>query len=137
MSCSVNGNPLLVGSHDKRPLRLLNSRRSLLQLCDLDLFRIPVCLVSWQVPNLELGHIEIDGEDAEPSTAGVVVERLGLTWDQWAQRVTRYLTVMERLLWPNLIIVGGGVSEAADQVSLHANSSGADAELMLYARAVS
>lgn len=46
-----------------------------------------------------------------------MVERLGLTWQQWADRVTRYLTVMEKLLWPNLIIVGGGVSEAADQVS--------------------
>jgi hypothetical protein len=75
-------------------------------------------LAAAQVPNLELGHIEIDGEDAEPSTAGVVVERLGLTWEQWAQRVTRYLTVMERLLWPNLIIVGGGVSEAADEVGI-------------------
>lgn len=67
------------------------------------------------VPNSELGHIEIDGVDAEPSTAASAREREGLTFEQWAPRLQKYYSRLEALLWPDLIVVGGGVSKNSDK----------------------
>lgn len=63
------------------------------------------------VPNTELGHLEIDGHDAESRAAEAVRDREGLDWEQWAQRLQRYFTAVENLFWPDLIVVGGGVSK--------------------------
>jgi polyphosphate glucokinase len=63
------------------------------------------------VPNTELGHLVIDGRDAEEYAAESARERHGLDWAEWAVHVNRYLQEMERLLWPDLIIIGGGVSK--------------------------
>jgi polyphosphate glucokinase len=63
------------------------------------------------VPNLELGHIEIDGKDAEKLAASIVREKGELSWKKWGKQVNRYLITMEQLLWPDLIIIGGGVSK--------------------------
>lgn len=64
------------------------------------------------VPNTELGHLEIDGVDFERRAADSAREREGLDWETWAaERVSRYLRRLEALLWPELIIVGGGVSK--------------------------
>jgi polyphosphate glucokinase len=67
------------------------------------------------VPNTELGHIEIGGKDAETRTADSVRDVEGLTWEHWAKRLQRYFSAIERLLWPDLIIVGGGVSKKSDK----------------------
>jgi polyphosphate glucokinase len=61
------------------------------------------------VPNTEFGHIEIDGQDAELIASDAVRKREDLSWKQWSKRLDRYLHTMERLLWPDLIILGGGV----------------------------
>lgn len=63
------------------------------------------------VPNTELGHLEIDGYDAESRAADSAREREDLDWEQWAARLQRYFRVVEDLLWPDLIVVGGGVSK--------------------------
>ena len=63
------------------------------------------------VPNTELGHLEIDGHDAESRAADSAREREDLSWEQWAERLQRYFRVVEDLLWPDLIVVGGGVSK--------------------------
>lgn len=63
------------------------------------------------VPNSELGHLVIDGRDAEEYAAESARVRHNLDWAQWAAHVNRYLQEMERLLWPDLIIIGGGVSK--------------------------
>jgi polyphosphate glucokinase len=63
------------------------------------------------VPNLELGHLEIDGHDAETRASDAVRDREDLSWEQWAKRLQRYFGVLEALLWPDLIVVGGGVSK--------------------------
>jgi polyphosphate glucokinase len=63
------------------------------------------------VPNTELGHLEIDGYDAESRAAESVRDRESLDWAQWAERLQRYFTVVENLFWPDLIVVGGGVSK--------------------------
>jgi len=67
------------------------------------------------VPNTELGHIEIRGKDAEKRAAASVRENKDLSWKKWARRVDEYLQRMNSYLWPDLIIVGGGVSERADK----------------------
>ena len=63
------------------------------------------------VPNTELGHLTIDDKDAEEYAAESARERHGMDWAEWAAHVNRYLQEMERLLWPDLIIIGGGVSK--------------------------
>ncbi len=63
------------------------------------------------VPNTELGHLEVDGYDAETRAADSAREREGLDWAQWAARLQRYFRTVEDLLWPDLIVVGGGVSK--------------------------
>lgn len=65
------------------------------------------------VPNAELGHIEINGHDAEPSTAASAREREGLSFDEWVPRLQAYYSRLEFYLWPDLIVVGGGVSKHA------------------------
>jgi polyphosphate glucokinase len=65
------------------------------------------------VPNAELGHLEIDGYDAETRAANGVREREELSWEEWGRRLTRYYGVVEKLLSPDLFVVGGGVSKHA------------------------
>ncbi len=67
------------------------------------------------VPNTELGHIEIRGKEAEKRAADRVREQKQLSWKEYAARVDEYLDEIERLLWPDLIIIGGGVSSDADK----------------------
>ena len=65
------------------------------------------------VPNTELGHLEIDGKDAESKAADSARTRDDLNWEQWAKRLQKYFTTIENLFWPDLIVVGGGVSKKA------------------------
>ncbi|WP_413452832.1 ROK family protein [Georgenia phoenicis] len=67
------------------------------------------------VPNTELGHLEIDGHDAESRAADSAREREDLSWKKWAKRLQRYFETVEMLFSPDLIVVGGGVSKKADQ----------------------
>ena len=67
------------------------------------------------LPNSELGHLEIDGHDAETRAASSARENEDLSWEQWAKRLQRYYCHVENLLWPDLIVVGGGVSKKADK----------------------
>ena len=65
------------------------------------------------VPNTELGHLELDGADAESRAADSARDREGLSWSKWAKRVQRFLRHLEMLLTPDLFIVGGGASKRA------------------------
>lgn len=67
------------------------------------------------VPNTELGHIEVDGREAERDASAAVRERKKLSWSAWAARLDRYIDTVDRLLWPDLIILGGGVSKRAEK----------------------
>lgn len=67
------------------------------------------------VPNTELGHLEIDGHDAEKKASYMAKEREDLSWEKWAKRLQRYYSVLEALFSPDLIIVGGGVSKSYEQ----------------------
>jgi len=63
------------------------------------------------VPNTELGHLEIDGHDAESRAADSARDAENLSWQDWAKRLDRYFSTIEKLFSPDLIIVGGGVSK--------------------------
>jgi len=63
------------------------------------------------LPNTEFGHIEIKGEDAEYRASDAARKREDLSWKKYAKRLNRYLAVMEGLFWPNLFIIGGGISK--------------------------
>lgn len=66
------------------------------------------------IPNAELGHIELNGvPDAETVVAASAREREKLTFPEWAERLQMYFSTIESLLWPDLFIVGGGVSRKA------------------------
>ena len=67
------------------------------------------------VPNTEFGHIEIDGQAAESRAADSVRTRKDLSWKRWAERVDEYLHRIAFYLWPDLIIIGGGVSKKHDR----------------------
>lgn len=67
------------------------------------------------VANAELGHIELDGHDAETRAAASARERDDLSWEQWAKRASKYLQALENLLWPELFILGGGISKKPDK----------------------
>ncbi|MGN0063573.1 MAG: polyphosphate--glucose phosphotransferase [Nocardioides sp.] len=66
------------------------------------------------VPNSEFGHLEIDGRDAEDWAANSVRVAEKLSYEAWAARLTRYYRTLERLLNPDLFVVGGGVSAGWD-----------------------
>lgn len=67
------------------------------------------------VPNTELGHLELDGHDAESRAAASVRDEHGMSYKVWAQRVNHYMRHVERLFSPDLFVVGGGVSKNADK----------------------
>jgi polyphosphate glucokinase len=65
------------------------------------------------IPNSELGHLIIRGKDAEHRASNRVREERDLSWKKWSKRVGEYLVSIENLLWPELIVIGGGVSKDA------------------------
>ncbi|HEU5157096.1 MAG TPA: ROK family protein [Streptosporangiaceae bacterium] len=67
------------------------------------------------VPNTELGHLELDGKEAEHRASAQVREAKQLSWERWAERVERYLRHVDALFSPALIIIGGGVSKKSDK----------------------
>lgn len=67
------------------------------------------------IPNSELGHLEIDGLDAETNAASSARERNGWSYSEWVPKLQRYYERVEALFWPDLIVVGGGVSKKSDK----------------------
>jgi polyphosphate glucokinase len=66
------------------------------------------------LPNTELGHIEIHGSDAELQASDAARKREELSWAKWTSRFDEYLNVLEKLLWPDLFILGGGASKKGE-----------------------
>lgn len=84
------------------------------------------------LPNAELGHIQIDCLDAESMASDAARKRDNLSWKKWAERFDRYLCELERLLSPDLIILGGGVSKISEKYTpyLTVNAEVVTAELL-------
>jgi polyphosphate glucokinase len=66
------------------------------------------------VPNTEIGHLELGGADAERQVAESVREKKGWSWKKWAGHANDYLALVEKLFWPDLIVVGGGIAKQPD-----------------------
>ena len=67
------------------------------------------------IPNTELGHLEIDGKDAEKRASFAAKESANLDWKAWAKRLQVYYSHLEALFSPDLFIVGGGVSKSHEE----------------------
>jgi polyphosphate glucokinase len=67
------------------------------------------------IPNTELGHLEVEGHDAESRAANSARKDEDLSWEDWAARLTTYYRTVEMLFAPDLIVVGGGVSKHATE----------------------
>jgi polyphosphate glucokinase len=67
------------------------------------------------VPNTEFGQMEIRGRPAERRSAAAARVRRGLSWKAWSQDLDEHLHRIDDLMWPNLMILGGGVSKNADK----------------------
>ena len=65
------------------------------------------------LPNTEFGHIELQGRDAEQLASDRARQRKRLSWKRWARRLSDYLQHLEGLVYPDLFILGGGVSADA------------------------
>lgn len=67
------------------------------------------------LPNTEFGHLEMNGRDAEHRASDAVRKREDLSWKKYAKRLNKYLAEMEKLFWPNLFIIGGGISKKSEK----------------------
>lgn len=67
------------------------------------------------LPNTEFGHAQLNGMDAEHYASDAARQREDLSWKKYAKRLDLYLHMMERLFWPNLFIVGGGISKESEK----------------------
>jgi len=62
------------------------------------------------LPNTELGHLYLDGVEAERFASDAARRREGLDWPEWSQRLATFIGQLEKLFWPDLLIIGGGTS---------------------------
>ena len=63
------------------------------------------------LPNTEFGHLEMKGEEAEHRASDAARQREDLSWKKYAARLDKYLAAMQKLFWPDLFIIGGGISK--------------------------
>ena len=71
------------------------------------------------VPNTEFGHIEVRGKDAEHRAADSARKREDLSWKEYDERLDEYLHRIENLLWPDLIVIGGGIIKKSEKFFPH------------------
>lgn len=71
------------------------------------------------VPNTELGHIEVECDEAELIASDVVRREQDLSWKKWAKRLNKYLCTLENLFSPDLMIIGGGAVKKQEQFLPH------------------
>jgi polyphosphate glucokinase len=67
------------------------------------------------LPNTEFGHLEMKGEDAEFRASDAARKREDLSWKKYAKRLNKYLQKMENLFWPDMFIIGGGISKESEK----------------------
>ncbi len=69
------------------------------------------------VPNTELGHVILNGQDAETYASAAAKTRQQLSLTEWTPRLDAYLRRLEELIWPDMFIIGGGISAEFDQMA--------------------
>ncbi len=71
------------------------------------------------IPNVELGHLEVRGREAEKWASERTRIEEGLSFRRWARRVNVYLGRMHAYFWPELFILGGGASRKFEKFRKH------------------
>lgn len=74
------------------------------------------------IPNAELGHVELDGVEAESSTSARAREDADLSWEVWGAMASRYLQHLENLLWPEVFVIGGGLAKRPELWQPHVHT---------------
>ncbi len=69
------------------------------------------------VANTEFGHLELDGKIAEARASSRVKDEKDLSFKKWGGEVEDVLREIEKLFWPELFILGGGISKNFDGFS--------------------
>jgi polyphosphate glucokinase len=84
------------------------------------------------IPNTEFGHIEVRGKDAEKRASDAIRKRKDLSWKEWAERLQEVLERLDMLMWPDLIVIGGGVSKESENYLplIHLRTKVVPAELL-------
>lgn len=67
------------------------------------------------IANSELGHIYVDDHLVDTWVSDATREAETLSWRKWTQRLERYLTQLHEIMWPELIVIGGGIVKHADK----------------------
>ncbi len=67
------------------------------------------------VPNTEFGHLQVAGREAELRASGRARVDQNLSWDAWADQLNLVLEEMQSLLWPDLIVLCGGITEEPEK----------------------
>jgi polyphosphate glucokinase len=79
------------------------------------------------VPNCELGHVEIRGKDAEARATNTARKHKDLSWKAWGENFNEFLQTLERLISPDLFILGGGTIKKYEKFRKYIN---VDAEVI-------
>jgi polyphosphate glucokinase len=67
------------------------------------------------IANSELGHLEVNGKIADTWASDAKRTEKDLSWEQWAERLDAYLVKLHSVLWPELIVIGGGIVKHAEK----------------------
>ena len=67
------------------------------------------------MPNTELGHLEMKGIEVEDYASNAVRKNEALSWAEWADRLSEVFSLYHALFWPDLFIIGGGVSKKHEE----------------------
>ena len=68
------------------------------------------------IPNSELGHLQLNGILAERYASNLARKREELSWKSWGKRLNTYLSELNKLFYPNAIILGGGGSKYFESI---------------------
>jgi len=63
------------------------------------------------VPNIQLGHVELRGREAETRLSPAARIRRKIGWKTWGPEFNELLARYEAYIWPDLIIIGGGLAK--------------------------
>jgi polyphosphate glucokinase len=72
-------------------------------------------------PNTEMGFLPWHGRIAEKLLSGSARKRRGMKLAAWGAALSPYLAALDRTLSPDLIIIGGGISQKGDKFLKHLN----------------
>jgi len=68
------------------------------------------------IPNTEIGHVHFNDSTIEKYASDATRKKLDLSWKKYGMRLNEVLNYLQKTYYPDLIIVGGGVSKKYEKV---------------------